>query len=84
MSEILIPVLITAALTAGASVAVMKLIDRLRKRDASVEAERIVERAEQDATAKLREADLEIKEYRGASIVKSVGAKTLGDQRMLR
>ncbi|MDP6154232.1 MAG: acetoacetate decarboxylase family protein [Phycisphaeraceae bacterium] len=28
--------------------------------------------------------ELEIKEYRGASIVKSVGAKDLGDQRMLR
>ena len=29
-------------------------------------------------------AELDIKEYRGASIAKSVDAKDLGDQRMLR
>ena len=29
-------------------------------------------------------ADLEVKEYRGASVTKAVGGKDLGDQRILR
>ena len=40
----------------------IKLLDRLRGKDAETEAKGIIERAERDATNRLREAELEIKE----------------------
>jgi ribonuclease Y len=44
------------------SFALLRLLDRLRKKDAETEALQIVRQAEQDAASKLKEADLEIKE----------------------
>ncbi len=40
----------------------VRMLDRLRKKDAETEAHKILEQAQQDATTKLKEADLEIKE----------------------
>ena len=40
----------------------IKLLDKLRGRDAATEARDIVERAERDAANRLKEAELEIKE----------------------
>ena len=53
---------ITAAVAAVLAGLAVKLLDRLRKRDAETEARRIVERAEQEAASRTREAELEIKE----------------------
>jgi ribonuclease Y len=53
---------ITAVITAAMSFALLRLLDRLRKKDAETEALQIVRQAEQDAASKLKEADLEIKE----------------------
>jgi ribonuclease Y len=55
-------VLISGICSAGLAVLAVKLFDRFRKKDAETEAKRIVERAEQDAANRIREADLEIKE----------------------
>jgi ribonuclease Y len=54
---------ITAAIIAFiAAIIAVKLLDRLRKKDAEAEAKRILERAQQDAAGRMREAELEIKE----------------------
>jgi len=47
---------------AGATFALIKLLDRLRRKDAESEAEQIVTRARQEMDARRREAELEIKE----------------------
>ncbi len=59
-TTVLVSIAAGVALVVG-GVAV-KLLDRLRKQDAEAEAKRILERAQQDSTNKVREADLEIKE----------------------
>ncbi len=41
---------------------VVKLLDRIRRRDAESEAKQIIDRAKQEVETKIREADLEIKE----------------------
>jgi ribonuclease Y len=48
-------------LSALISVTFVKLLDRLRKKDAEAESRQILERAEHEAANKLREAELEIK-----------------------
>lgn len=57
---------VVAAIAAAAGLAigavVVKVLDRVRKRDAESEATRILEHARQEAANKVREADLEIKE----------------------
>jgi len=60
--EIVLAVLITAVCAAGLTFFLVKFLDRLRKKDAESEAARIVEKAEQDARAKIKEAEFEIKE----------------------
>jgi ribonuclease Y len=55
-------VIATAVVASLLSAALIKLLDRLRKQDAEAEAGRILDRANHDASTKLREADLEIKE----------------------
>jgi ribonuclease Y len=55
-------ILVTAIVVAGLTVAAIKLLDHLRKVEANREAKRILERADSDASTKIREADLEIKE----------------------
>ena len=53
---------IAAVVAFAIGVLAVKILDRLRKQDAQSEAKRILERAQQDANSKVREADLEIKE----------------------
>ncbi|MFV1964281.1 MAG: ribonuclease Y [Pirellulaceae bacterium] len=55
-------IVVTAVVSAVLSFVLVRILDRLRKKDAETEAKRITDHAEQDATAKIREADLEIKE----------------------
>jgi ribonuclease Y len=57
-----VPVLISAAITAVIVFVGLRLFDRIRKKDAESEAQRILGRAEQEAASRLKEADLEIKE----------------------
>ncbi|MEQ8786137.1 MAG: ribonuclease Y [Pirellulaceae bacterium] len=61
MTELVLPVIITAVLTAGLTFTLVKLLDRLRRKDAESEARQILERAEREAANKLKEAELEIK-----------------------
>ena len=53
---------ITAVITAVLVFVVLRLLDRLRKKDAESEGRRILGQARQDAANRLKEADLEIKE----------------------
>jgi ribonuclease Y len=62
LEAIVLSVVITAVLSAALSVVLVKLIDRLRKRDAESESQRILERANENAQRRLREAEIEIKE----------------------
>lgn len=55
-------ILTTVLVTVVLSVLGVKFLDRLRRKDAESEAQRIIERAGQEATTRIREADLEIKE----------------------
>src|SRR5687768_779385 len=57
-----VSVAIAATVAFIIGVLAVKLLDLLRKQDAQSEAKRILERAQQDSTSKIREADLEIKE----------------------
>ena len=54
--------ILAAIVSAGCGFALARYWDLLRKRDARSEADRILEQAAKDVAAKLREADLEIKE----------------------
>lgn len=55
-------VIITAVVSAALTFTLVKLLDHLRRKDAETEAQRILERAEQKADNRQREAELEIKE----------------------
>jgi ribonuclease Y len=63
----LIVALVSSAVTAVLTFLVVKFLDRLRKVDAENAARQIMERAEREATSKLKETDLEIKERELAS-----------------
>ncbi len=54
--------LLTAVIGAVAAFIFVKLLDRLRKKDAETEAHKILSKAEQDSATMLKEAELEIKE----------------------
>jgi ribonucrease Y len=69
-SQILIP-LIAVVLSAGLTFAIVKFLDRLRKVDAENAARQITERAEREASSKLKEAELSIKERELASKAES-------------
>jgi len=71
--------LVTALVGVVLSFILVKLLDRLRKKDAETEAQKILEQAEQDSTTKLKEAELEIKEK--ALQQKTETEKELGKQR---
>ncbi|MCA9269845.1 MAG: DUF3552 domain-containing protein, partial [Planctomycetales bacterium] len=58
----MIPYFIIAAVAAGAGAAAIKLLDRLRRRDAESEAKQIIDKALGDADAARRESQLAIKE----------------------
>ncbi|HJN07389.1 MAG TPA: ribonuclease Y [Pirellulaceae bacterium] len=71
-------ILVTAIVVAGLTVVAVKGLDHLRKVEANREAKRILERAENDKSAKVREADLEIKErslQEKSKIEKELGAE---------
>jgi ribonuclease Y len=72
-------VLIAVVLTFAASLVLIKLFDRLRRRDAESEAKEIVRRAQTEMDARKREAELEIKEL--AMGQKAEGEKDLRRQR---
>ncbi len=57
-----IAALLSAGLSAAAVYALVRWFDRVRKRDATTEATRILEQAAKDVTSRLKEAELEIKE----------------------
>ena len=71
--------LIAVVLTFAASLVLIKLFDRLRRRDAESEAKEIVRRAQAEMDARKREAELEIKEL--AMGQKAEGEKDLRRQR---
>jgi len=77
--EVVIAIIVTAILTAVGAIVSVKLLDRLRKKDAESEARGILDRAESDATNRLKEADLEIKER--ALIQKTAAEKELSKER---
>ncbi len=71
-------ILVTAIVIAALTVAAMKGLDHLRKVEANREAKRILERADNDASTKVREAGLEIKErslQEKAKIEKELGVQ---------
>lgn len=70
---------LVAIVALAAGVALVKLLDWYTRRGAKQEAEGILERAQQDAVAKVREADLEIKE--AALREKTATEKELGKVR---
>ncbi len=55
-------VIFVAALAAGLTFFIVRLLDRLRRKDAESEAKEILRQAHQDIDARRREAELEIKE----------------------
>jgi ribonuclease Y len=62
MDQMTIGVIISALIAAALTFTAVKLLDRLRRKDAETEARQIIERAEREATNRRREAELEIKE----------------------
>ncbi|NUQ65674.1 MAG: DUF3552 domain-containing protein, partial [Pirellulales bacterium] len=60
--QLVIIVVVLCGFAAGATFALTKLLDHLRRKDAESEAQQIVERARQEVDARRREAELEIKE----------------------
>lgn len=54
--------LISAAIAAALTFAAVRLLDRLRRKDAESEARELIRKAEQEVDARRREAELEIKE----------------------
>ncbi len=70
-------IIVTALISAAFAVFWVKLLDRLRRRDAQSEAKNIVEQAQQDAANRMREAELQIKEQ-------SIQQRALIDQESLK
>ena len=60
--SLVIAVIVTAVLAAALTFGVVKLLDRLRRKDAESDAKEIVRQAHQDVENRRREAELEIKE----------------------
>ncbi|NLF67428.1 MAG: ribonuclease Y [Candidatus Anammoximicrobium sp.] len=61
MTEVIIAT-VAAVIAAGLTYALLRTIDRLRRKDAETEAQRILTQADQDAANRIRSAELEIKE----------------------
>jgi ribonucrease Y len=61
-TETVIAILVTAVLAAGLTFLFIRLLDRLRRKDAESEAKEIVQKAKQEMDARRRETELEIKE----------------------
>ena len=61
MTEVIIAI-VAALVAAGLTFALLRTLDRLRRKDAETEAQRILSQANQDAANRLRTAELEIKE----------------------
>ena len=61
MTEAIIAI-VAALVAAGLTFALLRTLDRLRRKDAETEAQRILAQANQDAANRLRTAELEIKE----------------------
>ena len=61
-SQQLLTIFISAAVTAGLTLLVLRLLERMKTREAQSEAARVLQQAEKDAATKIREAELEIKE----------------------
>ena len=58
----LLAALISAVVTAALTFILVRVLDRLRKKDVETESQRMIEQAQREATNRLREADLEAKE----------------------
>jgi len=61
VTEVIIAI-VAALVAAGLTFALLRTLDRLRRKDAETEAQRILSQANQDAANRLRTAELEIKE----------------------
>jgi ribonucrease Y len=61
-TETVIAILVTAVLAAGLTFMFIRLLDRLRRKDAESEAKEIVQKTKQEMDARRRETELEIKE----------------------
>jgi ribonuclease Y len=61
-STTVIIVLITAALAAGSAVFILKMIDRLRLKDAETQSKQMLERADREIENRRKEAELTLKE----------------------
>jgi len=70
-------VIVAAVISAALTFTIVKLLDRLRRKDAETEAKQILERANQDAATRIKEAELEIKE-------KSIQQKAEAEQALSR
>jgi ribonucrease Y len=68
-------VCVVALVCAVLSAVGVKMVDRLRRRDAETQAREILERSERDSANRIKEADLEIKER--AILLKAEGEKEL-------
>ena len=71
-----VTVIITAVIAAGLTFFLVKLVDRLRRKDAESEAREIIANAERESATRRKEAELEIKEK--AIQQKAEGERELG------
>jgi len=55
-------IIIAAVVAAALTLVIIKLFDRLRRKDAETEAKAILAKADQDAATRMKEAELEVKE----------------------
>jgi ribonuclease Y len=77
--SIVTAVIVTALIAAALTAVVIKLLDRLRRKDAETQARQIIDQANETSARRIREAELEIKEK--ALAVKAETEKELAAQR---
>ncbi len=77
--NVAIAVVIAAPLAAGMTFVIVRLLDRLRKKDAETESKRILDDAHREAENRKKEAELEIKEV--AIQQKAAGERELSQLR---
>ena len=61
--NVVVAVVVAAPLAAGMTFVFVRLLDRLRRKDAETESKRIIDDANREADNRKKEAELEIKEH---------------------